>query len=181
MAEEIKKSTGFIALQAKQLEYLDSVQKKLAGYVTTTTGMATKAFRLRCVDTYVSFLLQMSKGLIAVHNICNYDKVQALINLITVYDDNVLAPAKISSKYFLERLVLLQSLERIPHPTIENINDDFREQIRKMNGPSAKSLAEKAEQREKEKKGKEATEARQPHTSRMRATAHGQCRGHQGM
>ena len=49
MAEEIKKSTGFIALQAKQPEYIESVHKKLADYVTTATGMAAKAFCLRFI------------------------------------------------------------------------------------------------------------------------------------
>ena len=143
VADKIKKSTGFIALQAEQSEYLESVQKNLAGYVTTATGMTTKASRLRFIGTYVSYLLQMSKGLIAVHDVRNYDEVQALIDFTTEHDDDVLAGAKISSKYFREYLVLLQSLERILHPTIRNINNDFREQIPKMNGPSTQSLAEK--------------------------------------
>ena len=115
----------------------------------------------------------MLKGLMVVHNTQNYFKIQVFINVISKHGNEFLARPQVQPKYFLERLVLLESVEMIPQPTIGKVNDDFRKQICKMNGPLAQSLANKAKQAKlkvKEKKEKEAKEARLRQASRVHAS-----------
>ena len=171
---EVKKSKDFIALDDELSVFLEDTHKALGQFVIRSTRLNVKALKERVVLSFITLLVKAARLLLGECDFPNYTEYQAIIDLLTEKQDDLLSPMKISAGFFLKSLTISQKLESIPVPTVGDVNDQVRQLISRLNGPSEEETARREaaakEREEKEKAEKERLEALTRSKQRIRET-----------
>ena len=131
---EVTKSTGFKALEDELAETILATRREWATrFVLPVFDMNVKALRRRFQLSFCRLLSSAAKGFIAQVGIEGYDAIVAIMDLLSIHGDEVLAPFNVTTHDFLVLLKEATGTTIIPSPTVEH---SLSEALHKINGTS---------------------------------------------
>ena len=131
---EVTKSSGFQALEDELTEAIQATRRDWAThFVLPVFDMNVKALRRRFQLSFCRLLSSAAKGFIAQVGIEGYDAIIAIMDLLSIHGDAVLAPLNVTTHDFLVLLKEAAGTTIIPSPTVEH---SLSEMLHKINGTS---------------------------------------------
>ena len=131
---EVTKSSGFQALEDELTEAIQATRRDWATcFVLPIFDMNFKALRRRFQLSFCRLLSSAAKGFIAQVRIEGYDTIVAIMDLLSIHGDEVLAPFNVTTHDFLVLLKEATGTTIIPSPTVEH---SLSEVLHKINSTS---------------------------------------------
>ena len=131
---EVTKSTGFKALENKLAEAIEATRHDWATrFVFPVLDLNVKALRKRFQLSYCQLLSLAAKGFVTQVRTEGYDANVAIMDLLAMHGDEVVAPLNITPHDFLVLLKEAAGMTIIPSPTVEHYMTDL---LDKINGTS---------------------------------------------
>ena len=131
---EVTKSSGFQALEDELTEAIQATRRDWATcFVLPIFDMNVKALRRRFQLSFCRLLSSAAKGFIAQVRIEEYDTIVAIMDLLSIHGDEVLAPLNVTTHDFLVLLKEAAGTTIIPSPTVEH---SLSEVLHKINSTS---------------------------------------------
>ena len=131
---EVTKSSGFQALEDELTEAIQATRRDWATrFVLPVFDMNVKALRRRFQLSFCRLLSSAAKGFIAQVGIEGYDAIVAIMDLLSIHGDEVLAPLNVTTHDFLVLLKEAAGTTIIPSPTGDH---SLSEVLHKINGTS---------------------------------------------
>ena len=131
---EVTKSSGFQALDNELTEAIQATRRDWATrFVLPVFDMNVKALRRRSQLSFCRLLISAAKGFIALVGTEGYDAIVAVMDLLSMHGDAVLAPLDVTTHDFLELLKEAAGTTFIPSPTVEH---SLSATLHKINGTS---------------------------------------------
>ena len=118
---EVTKSSGFKALEDELAETIEATRREWATrFVLPVYDMNVKALRRRFQLSFCRLLSSAAKGFIALVGTEGYDATVAVMDLLAMYNDEVIAPLNVTTHEFLVLLKEAAGATIIPSPTVEH-------------------------------------------------------------
>ena len=131
---EVTKSSGFKALEDELTEAIEATRRDWAKrFVFPVFNMNVNALRKRFQLSFCRLLSLAAKGFIAQVGIEGYDHTVAVMDLLAMHSDDVIAPLNVTIHGFLVLLKEAMGATIIPSPTVDH---SLSEVIHKINGTS---------------------------------------------
>jgi hypothetical protein len=115
----IQKSQAFMTLRDELAAELDKIRIAITrDYITKAAELTLGAKKEKYHDAFCQFIRQVAQTFIAQYDTKNYTEDQAIIDIITYREDDLLNPFKMTLKEFLLQYKKTHNLHVIPHPTV---------------------------------------------------------------
>jgi hypothetical protein len=132
---EVTESSGFKALNDELNEEIEAIRRDWATrFVFLVYDMNVKALRKRFQLSFCRLLSSAAKGFIAQVGTEGYDATVAIMDLLSMHGDTVVAPLNVTTHDFLVLLKEATGVTIIPSPTVEH---SLSEVLHKINGTSS--------------------------------------------
>jgi hypothetical protein len=131
---EVTKSMGFKALEDELAEAIEATRRDWATrFVLPVFDMNVKALRRRFQLSLCRLLSSAAKGFIALVGTKGYDATVAVMDLLAMHGDKVIAALNVTTCEFLTLLKETAGTTIIPSPTVEH---SLSESLHQVNGTS---------------------------------------------
>jgi hypothetical protein len=118
---EVTKSAGFKALEDELAEAIEATRRDWATrFVLPVFDMNVKALRRRFQLSLCRLLSSAAKGFIALVGTEGYDATVAVMDLLAIHGDEVIAALNVTTREFLTLLKETTGTTIIPSPTVEH-------------------------------------------------------------
>jgi Txe/YoeB family toxin of Txe-Axe toxin-antitoxin module len=132
---EVTESTGYKSLNDELKEEIEATRRDWATrFVFPVYDTNVKALRKRFQLSFCRLLSSAAKGFIAQVGIEGYDATVAIMDLLSMHDEMVVAPLNVTTHDFLVVLKETMGATIIPSPTVEH---SLSEVLHKINGTSS--------------------------------------------
>jgi hypothetical protein len=132
---EVTESTGYKSLYDELKEEIEATRRDWATrFVFPVYDMNVKALQKRFQLSFCRLLSSAAKGFIAQVGIEGYDATVAVMDLLSMHGETVVAPLNVTTHEFLVVLKEAMGATIIPSPTVEH---SLSEVLHKINGTSS--------------------------------------------